>query len=76
MSELLLGVRSEDMANFDLSELLSLRGEQLTARGWLHPSSPAQAKNKFLKERTVKHYMRIRHPSAIEIYQQSHNTNC
>ena len=76
MSELMLGVRSEDMTNFDPSELLSLRGELLTARGWLHPSSPEQEKYKFLEKRTLRHYMRIRHPSAIEINQLSNNTNC
>jgi endonuclease YncB( thermonuclease family) len=76
MSELMLGVRSEDLANFDSSELLSLRGKYLTARGWLHPNSPEQAKKKFLQERTVKHYMRIRHPSAIEIIPQANVMKC
>jgi endonuclease YncB( thermonuclease family) len=76
MSELMLGIRSEDLANFDPSELLSLRGEQLTVRGWLHPVSPEQAKKKFLKGTTVRHYMRIRHPSAIDITQQGNITKC
>jgi endonuclease YncB( thermonuclease family) len=76
ISGLMLGVRSEDLAHFDQSELLSLRGEQLTVRGWLRTISPEQAKQNFLKGRTVTHYMRIRHPSAIEIDQQGQNTKC
>ncbi len=76
MSELMLGIRSEDLANFNPSELRSLPGVHLTARGWLHPSSPKQVKKKFLKGRTVNHYMRIRHPSAIEINPQHNVTKC
>jgi len=76
MSELMLGVRSEDLENFDPSELLALHGKQLTVRGWLHPHSPKQAKKKFLKGRTVRHYMRIRHPSAIEITPQGNVPKC
>ena len=76
MSELMLGVRSADLANFDPSELLALRGQNLTARGWLHPGSPEPAKKKFLHGRTVNHYMRIRHPSAIEIIPQTNVTKC
>ncbi len=76
MSELMLGIRSEDLANFDQPELLSLRGEQLTVRGWLNPGNPDKTKNKFLKGRTTRYYMRIRHPSAIEINQPGNKTKC
>jgi micrococcal nuclease len=76
MSELMLGVRSEDLSNFDPSELLSLRGEQLTVRGWLTPYSTKQAKKKLLNGRTITHYMRIRHPSALEIISQGNATKC
>ena len=70
------GSPREDLASFDMSELLSLRGKQLTVRGWLHPNSPEHAKRKFLKGRTVKHYMRIRHPSAVDITQQGNIPKC
>ena len=76
MSELVLGVRSEDLENFDLPELLSLRGQHLTARGWLHPKSPEQAIKTTPKGRTVKYYMRIRHPAAIQIITQGNVTKC
>jgi endonuclease YncB( thermonuclease family) len=76
MSKLMLGIRSDDLANFDPSELLSLHGKQLTVRGWLHPGSPEQAKKLFPKGTRVTHYMRIRHPSAIEIISQGKVTKC
>jgi len=76
ISKLMLGIRTEDLANFDPSELLSLRGEQLTVRGWLNSISPEQAKQKFLKGSTATHYMRIRHPSAIEIFSQGKAAKC
>jgi endonuclease YncB( thermonuclease family) len=76
MSELMLGVRSKDMANFKPLELLSLRGQQLTVRGWLRPNKPEQTKKKYPGGRTAKYYMRIRHPSAIEINQPGIDTKC
>lgn len=76
LSELMLGVDSENLADFDQAELLSLRGKQLTVRGWLQPKSHKQAKKKFRNGTTVKYYMRIRHPSAIEIDPPGDVTNC
>jgi micrococcal nuclease len=76
ISELMLGIRTEDLAHFDPSELLSLRGQQLTARGWLNLNIPGKAKKEFVEGRTARYYMRIRHPSAIEINQQDNITKC
>lgn len=76
MSELMLGIHHKDLADFDQAELLSLSGKQLTVRGWLNPKSRKEAKKKFRNGRTVKYYMRIRHPSAIEISQAGIKTKC
>ncbi len=76
MSELMLGIHSENLPYFDQAKLLSLSGKQLTVRGWLQPGSSNQAKRKFRHGRTVKHYMRVRHPSAIEINPLGDETKC
>jgi len=76
MSELMLGIPRDNLAGFDQAELLSLRGKQLTARGWIQPKSRKQAKKQFRHGRTVRYYMHIRHPSAIEIYPRGENTKC
>jgi len=76
MAELMLGIHSENLAYFDLAELLSLNGKQLTVRGWLHPRSRKQAKKRFRNGKTVKYYIRIRHPSAIEVIAPGNVTKC
>ncbi len=74
--ELMLGIRNEDLAYFEPSELFALPGVQVTVRGWLHPISPEQAKNQFNAGSRVTHYMRIRHPSAIEIISLGKASKC
>lgn len=76
MSELMLGIRSEYLPDFDLAELLSLSGKQLTVRGWLQPESGNEAKKKSRQGRTLKYYMHVRHPSAIEINPPGVVTKC
>jgi len=70
MSELMLGIPRKNLADFDQAELLSLHGKQLTVRGWIQPESRKQSKKKVHHGRTVRYYMHIRHPSALEINQQ------
>ena len=76
MSKLKLGIHHKDLAGFDQSELLSLNGKQITVRGWLNPYTRTDAKMKFHNGRTVNSYMRIRHPSAIEISPAGIATKC
>ena len=76
MSELMLGIPRQHLADFDQAELLSLRGKKLTVRGWIQPKSRKQAKKKFRNGRTVRYYMHIRHPSAIEINQRDDGPEC
>jgi endonuclease YncB( thermonuclease family) len=76
ISELMIGIYSENMAEFNQSDLLSLTGKQLIVRGWLHPKSRKEANKKLRNGRRVKHFMRIRHPSAIEITPTGTITKC
>ena len=76
MSELMLGIPRKNLADFDQAELLFLRGKQLTARGWIQPKSRKQANKKFRHGRTVRYYMHIRHPSAIEINPRGDGPKC
>ena len=76
MPGLMLAVHSENLADFDLAKLLSLSGKQITVRGWLQPKSRQQSNRKFHNARTVKYYMRIRHPSAIETTPPGEVTKC
>lgn len=76
MQELMLGVHSENLVDFDPAALVSLPGQQITVRGWLQPKRNHQAKSQHQSGRTVKYYMRVRHPSAIEINQADNKTNC
>lgn len=55
---LMIGIRTEDLPNFDKNKLKSLSNQTMTVRGWLHPKKKAK--------KGVKFYMRLRHPSAIE----------
>ncbi len=55
---LMIGIRTEDLPNFDKNSLKSLTNKNVTVRGWLHPKKKAK--------KGVKFYMRLRHPSAIE----------
>lgn len=55
---LMIGIRSEDLPNFDKNRLKSLSNQVITVRGWVHPKKKVK--------KGVKFYMRLRHPSAIE----------
>jgi endonuclease YncB( thermonuclease family) len=76
MAELMIGIRRENLDEFDQAELLSLKGKYLTVRGWLQRSNKKQANRKFRNSRTVNYFMRIRHPASIEINQAAFETGC
>jgi endonuclease YncB( thermonuclease family) len=76
MSELMLDIHDENLADFDQAALLSLRGKQLTARGWLQPKRGNQTKMKPGSGSKARYYMRIRHPSSIEITPPGEATQC
>jgi len=76
MSTLMIGIHAEHLADFDPAELLSLGGKTLTVRGWIYPASKKQANKKFRNSGKIKYFMRIRHPSAIEMYPDGIETNC
>ncbi len=56
---LMIGIRTEDLPNFDKDSLKSLTNQSITVRGWVHPKKKVK--------KGVKFYMRLRHPSAITI---------
>lgn len=65
-AKLMIGIRSENLDAFNQKELFALKGKQVIVRGWVNPKKPD--KNKAGKsKRQVRHYMRVRHPSSIEV---------
>ncbi len=56
---LMIGIRTEDLPNFDKTRLKSLTNKNVTVRGWLHPKKKTK--------KGVRFYMRLRHPTAIEV---------
>jgi len=76
ISELMISIHAENLVDFDPAELLSLESKTLTVRGWIHPASKKQAKKKSRNSRSVIYFMRIRHPSAIEINLADNETKC
>jgi endonuclease YncB( thermonuclease family) len=76
MSELKVAIRRQDLAAFDLTELLALPGSSITVRGWLHPENRNTASSKFRNGSSVKYYLRLRHPSALEINPAASETEC
>ncbi len=75
ISHLLIGINAENLAEFDAAALDALSGKRLLVRGWLHPARTKQ-KNKSRDSRAVKFYMRIRHPSDMEIIPAGPVTKC
>jgi endonuclease YncB( thermonuclease family) len=75
MSELMIAIRSQDLAAFDVAELASLPGKTVTVRGWLHPDKAATS-GKPRHGRSVKYYLRLRHPSAMEINPAATESEC
>jgi endonuclease YncB( thermonuclease family) len=75
MSELMITIRSKDLAAFDVAELASLPGKTVNVRGWLHPDNTA-SDGKSRHGRRVKYYLRLRHPSAMEINPATIETEC
>lgn len=76
MGKLMLGIHSDNLADFDKADLLDLRGKHVTARGWLQPIRHHQTNGESLDDYPVESYMRIRHPSAIEINQPDSRAKC
>lgn len=76
MENLVLGIHQHDLEAFDQAMLSALAGKQVTVRGWLHPAGGKNRKKEFRDKRGVTYYMRIRHPSAIEINQAGHRSKC
>jgi endonuclease YncB( thermonuclease family) len=76
MAELMIGIRRDSLDEFERAELLSLKGKQLTVRGWLQRSNKKQSKKRYRKGRTVNYYMHLRHPSSMEINQAGFETKC
>lgn len=66
MGKLMLGIHSDNLANFDTSELLSLRGRRVTVRGWLKPARNQSSRTKSRSQDAIRFFMNLRHPSAIE----------
>ena len=75
MSELMIGIYKDNLNAFDRAELRSLEGKQLMVRGWVHPASKKQQK-KYRDSRNVRYFLRIRHPSAIELSQPGAEPLC
>jgi micrococcal nuclease len=66
----LIGVHTADLAAFDETELLALKGVPVRVRGWLQPKK--QRGNKH----DIRFYMRIRHPAALEIRPANTDAKC
>ena len=65
----LIGINVSDMRYFDKNWLKSLVNQPITVRGWLHSKKQAR--------KGIKFYMRLRHPSAINLPTGKNNTqNC
>ena len=75
MSEVMISIHSRDLDAFDVAELASLPGKTVTIRGWLHPANKASGRQSRYG-RTVKFYLRLRHPSALEINPAAIETEC
>ena len=76
MGKLMLGIHSDNLADFDKNDLLSLSGRRVTVRGWLQPKRNRSSNTKFHDQEPVEYYMRIRHPSAIEIDRTNSGAGC
>ena len=72
----MLGIHGDNLAEFDLPALQALRGQHVTVRGWLHPSRKNKHQKKSGGKLSAGHYMRIRHPSAIQINQKNSREKC
>jgi len=76
ISKLMIGIRSADLADFNLAELVSLPGKTVTVRGWLQRENSRTTGGKFRNGRIVEYYLRLRHPSAMEINPATGKTEC
>lgn len=76
MGKLMLGIDSDNLADFDKTKLLSLRGRRVTVRGWLQPKRSKTSNRKSPGQDGVEFYMHIRHPSAIEINPWNSGAKC
>ena len=76
ISELMIGIRSQDLADFNLAELVSLPGKTVTVRGWLQRKNSSTSGGKSHNGRIVNYYLRLRHPSAMEINPAAGKTEC
>jgi endonuclease YncB( thermonuclease family) len=76
MGKLMLGIDSDNLADFDKAKLLSLRGRRVTARGWLQPKRSKTSNRQSPDQDGVEFYMHIRHPSAIEINPWNGGAKC
>ena len=76
MGKLMLGIHGDNLAEFDLPALQALRGRHVTVRGWLHPLRQNKHQKKSGGKLPAGLYMRIRHPSAIQITQTSSREQC
>ena len=75
-AELMIGIRRDNLDEFDRAELLSLKGKQLTVRGWLQRSNKKQSTKRYRKGRTVNYFMHLRHPASMEINQAGAEAKC
>ena len=66
MSELMIGIRTENLAEFDTSQLLALKGKRIEVRGWVNLKKN-NANKRYRNGINVKYYMRIRHPASLEL---------
>ena len=76
MGKLMLGIHRDNLTGFDKKELQSLSGRRVTVRGWLHPKRNKSSNRKSGSQDGVEFYMRVRHPSAIEIHMTGNGTGC
>jgi endonuclease YncB( thermonuclease family) len=76
MDGLKIAIRKQNLAQFKPERLLALDGKQVTVRGWLHPASKKQARKESGRDQAVRYYMRLRHPSDIEIKTLMDESKC
>ncbi len=60
---LTVGIRPDNLTLFDEAALLKMLNQQIVVRGWLNKNKKVDAANRSF-------YMRIRHPSAIQLARQ------
>lgn len=64
MAELMIGIRKENLADFNPSQLLALKGKTIEVRGWINLKK--NNNKQYRNGKNAKYYMRVRHPASID----------